>query len=237
MVVFVSFSTMPKAQTIIKPTNDTTFVSEYRDGDEWAVIAKDGFVVGLGNRQVKDDYGSYYQIRVLIQNMTGMPYTFDPDTIKAKLVNKRNKYVQLEIYSNEEYQRKVRIQQTWVAALTGLSAGLNASMAGRQTTYIPTTGYGGYSYMRAVTTYNSNAASQANMIANNQLMIMSKQMEIDRKIREEGYLKKTTIHSGEGIFGYMSIKRKKGKTMSIVIPLNGSDYTFNWNVAVKKKKK
>ena len=39
--------------TIIPPENDSTFVSEFRDGDEWAIIARNGFVVGLSNKVYK----------------------------------------------------------------------------------------------------------------------------------------------------------------------------------------
>ena len=59
------------------------------------------------------------------------------------------------------------------------------------------------------------------MAATTQLMVLSKQMEQDKKIREEGYLKKTTIHSSEGIFGYMNVEREKGTVMRVVIPVNG----------------
>lgn len=96
--------------------------------------------------------------------------------------------------------------------------------------------YSGYTYIQPVTTYNYAAASQANMLMTSQMMIMGKQMENDRKIREEGYLKKTTIHGGEGICVYMNIKRVKGKTMRIVVPINGTDYVFDWDVSKKKSR-
>ena len=76
------------AQTIIPPENDSTFVSEFRDGDEWTVIARNGFVVGHGNKYVKDDYGKFYQIRIMVQNLTEDSYTFNPDTIYADITKK-----------------------------------------------------------------------------------------------------------------------------------------------------
>jgi len=108
-------------------------------------------------------------------------------------------------------------------------------MAGYQTSYVTTRSYNGYTYTQPVTTYNSTAAYQANMAATTQLMVLSKQMEQDKKIREEGYLKKTTIHSSEGIFGYMNVEREKGTVMRVVIPVNGENYGFHWDVANKKK--
>lgn len=60
-------------------------------------------------------------------------------------------------------------------------------------------------------------------------------MEEDRRTGEEGYLKKTTIHPGESILGFMNVKRKKGLEMRVVIPLNGQNYVFDWDVSKKKK--
>ncbi len=57
-------------------------------------------------------------------------------------------------------------------------------------------------------------------------------MANERVIKEQGYLKKTTIHPGERIAGY--IKRKKGNDLIVNIPLNGCVYSFEWNVNKKK---
>ena len=73
------------------------------------------------------------------------------------------------------------------------------------------------------------------MVASTQLMVLGKQMELDKKIREEGYLKKTMIHSSEGIFLYMNVEREKGTVMRVVIPVNGENYVFLWDVTKKKK--
>lgn len=110
-------------------------------------------------------------------------------------------------------------------ALTGFANGLNAGMAGYSTSYVSTP-YGGYT----VSTYNPGNAAVANMIATNQMMEMGKQMENDRRIRDEGYLKKNTIHPGEGIVGYMFVKKQKGVTMEVQIPVNGVVFDYKWNI-------
>ena len=53
VLLFVCAPLLSFAQTIIPPENDSTFVSEFRDGDEWAIIARNGFVVGLSNKVYK----------------------------------------------------------------------------------------------------------------------------------------------------------------------------------------
>ena len=166
----------------------------------------------LAIKYIKDDYGKFYQIRILVQNLTNDSYTFAPDIIHADITKKNGTTETLRVYSNEAF-----------------------GMAGYQTSYVTTRSYNGYTYTQPVTTYNSTAAYQANMAATTQLMVLSKQMEQDKKIREEGYLKKTTIHSSEGIFGYMNVEREKGTVMRVVIPVNGENYGFHWDVANKKK--
>ena len=131
----------------------------------------------------------------------------------------------MKVYSSESFQKMIRNKQMWAEALTGFSNGLNAGMAGNSTSYVSTP-YGGYT----VSTYNPGNTVVANMIATNQMMEMGKQMENDRKIRDEGYLKKNTIHPGEGIVGYMFVKKQRGVTMEVQIPVNGVVFDFKWNI-------
>lgn len=44
-----------------------------------------------------------------------------------------------------------------------------------------------------------------------------------------------TVHPGEGIIGYMNIKRKRGQMMTVNIPVGDSVYSFDWDVAKRKK--
>lgn len=204
--LLLSFAALSlQAQTLIVPENDSTFVMEYRDGDEWGVIAKNGFVVGLSNKVVKDDYGSFYQIRILVENLTDNNYIFDPDTIFATITDQYVTDSPLKVYSAEGFQKKIKSDQAWASAFMGLAAGMESN-------------------------YNSFSTYM-------QFAAMDKQMEYDRKIRNEGYLKKNTIHPGEGIVGFMNIKRIKGQTVKVTVPVNGTDYVFTWDVSKKKKVK
>ena len=106
--LFMSIPLRMNAQSVMKPENDSTFITEFRDGDEWAVIARHGFVVGLNNKYIYDDYGKFYQLTIRIRNLTENPYTFDPDTVSAFLVNKRNDTIALKVYSSEGFQPGLR---------------------------------------------------------------------------------------------------------------------------------
>lgn len=104
----------------------------------------------LAIKYIKDDYGKFYQIRILVQNLTNDSYTFAPDIIHADITKKNGTTETLRVYSNEAFQKKIKRQQAWASALYGLSAGLNAGMAGYQTSYVTTRSYNGYTYTQPV---------------------------------------------------------------------------------------
>ena len=213
---------------------DSTF-TDYRDGKLWAYIEKKGFIVGLTCYYLRDDYGKFYQIRIYIKNQSTAPVTFWPDSISSKVLTNKDKIIQLEIYTNDEFQKKMRRAQAWAMALSGVSAGLNAGTAGHSTSYT-TTYVNGYAQTTMVHHYNPVASYQAQTAANIQMTLMGQGMKQDRMIREQGYLKTTTIYPGEAIIGYMNIKRKKGKVLTVHIPINGNIYSFDWDVSKTKKK-
>ena len=137
----------------------------------------------------------------------------------------------LNVYTYDAYMNKVKKSQAWAMALYGFSAGLNAGAAGYQTTYTTSYGAGTLPYTQVRTTYNHAAASAANVAATNQIISLGKLMADDRNTKSEGYLKKTTIYPNEGVVGYMNIKREKGKTMKVWIPVEQNEFSFDWDVS------
>ena len=224
-----------KAQTIVIADNDTTVMSEYNDGRIWAYRQIGDFVVGMTNYEAKDDYGKYYQIAIFIKNLGESLITFDPDKVTSSLYTKRGNTLDLQVYTYEEYMKKVKKAQAWSMALLGFSAGMNAGMAGYQTTYTTTYGASGMPYTQVHTTYNYAAVSAANMAASTQMITLSKLMSDDRNTKSQGYLKITTVHPGEGIIGYMNIKKKKGQMMTVNTPIGDNVYRFDWDVTKRKK--
>ena len=229
MLLFQSFQI--HAQTVIKADNDTTIMTEYNDGRLWAYQQTGDFIVGMTNYEENDDYGKYYQIVLFIKNIGDKPVTFDPEYVSSYLVKKNGKMITLDVYTYDDYMNKVKKSQALAMALYGFSAGLNAGTAGYQTTYTTTYGAGKLPYTQVHTTYNYAAASSANMAATNQIISLSKLMADDRNTKSKGYLKKTTIHPNEGIVGYMNIKRKKGNTMKVWIPVERKRFSFDWDVS------
>lgn len=236
VLILSCFSIIGYAQNFVISDNDSTITTEYNDGKLWAYRYLNGYVVGLTCYEAKDDYGKYYQMQIYISNQNSQSVTFDPNEVNAHLINKKGDTISLEVYTNEEFQKKVKRTQNWAMALYGFSAGLNAGSAGYSTSYSTTYSPNGYAYTTMTTHYNPNAAYQANLVANAQIATYGKMMADERVTKEQGYLKKNTIHPNEGIVGYMNIKRKKGHFLTINIPINGCMYSFELDVNKKNNK-
>lgn len=233
VVIFLLLSTICKAQTFIYPQNDS-ILTEYNDGKFWAYLNKNDFVVGLSCFKEKDDYGKYYHLDIFIKNLSETPIVFQPDSVHSDLLTKKDNTLELEVYTNEEYQKKIKRSQAWAMALYGISAGINAGTAGYSTSYSTSYSPNGYAYTTITNHYDANAAYQANVASTNQMLTLGQMMDNDRTIREQGYLKTTTIYPDEAIIGYMNIKRKKGKILIVNIPIGDYIYTFKWDVNRKK---
>lgn len=230
--------------------------TEYKDGKAWPYYNKNGIMIGMTNKEVRD-YGKYFQIPIVIANNSMFPIEFDPNGISAKLVDKNGNERDLKVYSAEEYMKKVRRQQNWAMALSAIGEGMSAANAGYSTSttnssyrgssystgnahaygsgssvfgnYSGTSSYFGSS-SSTTTTYDAAAAYQAQVIAQERVASYSNSLLSDRAIKEEGYLKRTTVYPGETISGYINIERKKGSTMTININIGGAIYSFPWNI-------
>ena len=86
--------------------------TEYRDGKTWPYYTKNGIMVAMTNDLVKD-YGKWYQISLIISNHSIAPIDFDPEKITSTLIDKKGREVVLEVYSSDQYMRKVRRRQNW----------------------------------------------------------------------------------------------------------------------------
>lgn len=236
ILALFAISCSVQAQVLIVEENDTTILAEYNDGRLWAYRQIGNFVVGMTNYVEKDDYGKYYQILISIKNLGETSALFDPSLVTSTLVNKHSETEDMKVYTYEQYMKKVKNQQAWTMALTGLAVGLNAGAAGYQTTYTTTYGAGRIPFTQVHTTYNYAAASAANMAASTKMMTLNKIMSDDKKTISQGYLKLTTVHPDEGIIGYMNIKHRKGVRMTVNIPIEGQFFSFDWDIAKKKKK-
>ena len=234
LLLFIVLSINVNAQKYLAAENDTTTLTEYNDGRIWAYRQIGDFVVGMTNYVDNDGYGKNYQIQIFIKNLSAYAVTFNPELVSSTIYNKCGDTTKMKVYSYERYMKKVKNQQAWAMALTGFATGMNAGMAGYQTTYT-TSSPGHTPYTQVSTTYNYSAASAANLAASTQIMKLGMIMSDDKKTISQGYLKKTTIHPNEGIIGYMNIKHRKGRRMMVNIPIGFQVFSFEWDIEKKKE--
>ena len=233
---------------------------EYKDGAAWPYYIKNGLLVAMTNTLTKD-YGKWYQISIVISNNSIVPIDFDPNAVTAVLQKEDGQEMAMEVYSSEQYMKKVRRSQNWSMALTGIAEGLSAASAGYSNSTTQTnSSYNGYSNSRGnayasgsngyaygsysgnssyhgnssstshTTTYDGAAAYQAQVIASNRMANYENALLQEREIKQEGYLRRTTIYPGQAISGYINIKRSKGESMKVVVDINGAKYLFDWNL-------
>jgi antitoxin component YwqK of YwqJK toxin-antitoxin module len=233
---------------------------EYLDGNSWLSYKKNGLLLVMNNTKIRD-YGKWFQITIAVANNSIIPIEFDPDKITSTLQKKNGQIIALEVWSSDQYMKKVRRTQNWNMALAGLGEGLAAAGAGYSTsTTRSNTTYNGYSNTfgnayaygtggsafgsysghgsyhgnssttSRTTTYDGAAAYQARVIASNRMADFENSLLQERAIKQEGYLRKTTIYPGDVISGYVNIKREKGNSMTIYIDINGAIYEFPWNI-------
>ena len=218
--------------------------ADYKDGTPWQFYNKNGVIIALTNTIIKD-YGKWHRIDVVISNNTIIPIEFDPViNISALSTDIEGLTTDLQVWSSDEYLKKVNRSQTWAAVLMGVAEGMSTANAGYSTSttnsyYSGNTyaygsggyGYGGYSGTATsyTTTYDAGAAYQARVLSQQRMADFSNAMAEEQEIKKLGYLKKNTIYPGETISGYVHIKRIKGETVQFIVKIETAEYIFDWN--------
>lgn len=243
-------------KTLLEPVTDADRQLEYKDGEAWSYYKKNGIIVSMTNKEV-NDYGKYYQLPIAIINNSVEPLDFDPEKIKATLVDNKGKIVAVKVLSSAEYMKKVDKSQSWAKVWNGLAEGLAASDAGYShstttTSYHSNTSrsssqsYGSHTTNRqhsgshssgsmhsTTRTYNAGAAYQAQVVASERIAAYNHALDEKREERQSGYLRHSTIYPGESVAGYVNVERKKGATLTVQLLLDDIIYTFPWDVSKK----
>lgn len=198
--------------------------TDIKDGAEWAYLHKGPYVVGLSNNPCKDDYGHYYQLQIIVYNLSGNDVIFIPDSVKSTIL-KGQEEAELKVYTYEKMTKKIKREQFWTEVITAAGNGFAAGSSSTNTTYNPYTG--GF-----VSSYDPTPS----MLATQQLTLMDMAFDNDLKVRQQGYLRANTIHPHEAISGYMNIKYKKGDFVNVIIPVGEQCFRFTYSLAKKKHK-
>ena len=231
----------------------------HQKGDTWDYYMKNGLCV-MVNASINKDYGKYFTLQIVVTNNSVQPITFNPALITAYRKKKDKTESLNVLKSDEYIAKVSRRQnwnmffnalnETMAANKAGYSASSTqtnsnysgASVPGAAGAVVGTNGatvggavgvsrYTGSSSTSSTTvTYNGAAAYQAELIASGRIADYNNQMLQERNIKDEGYLKTTTVNPGETISGYVNIQYKKGDELSVNIPINSVVYPFVWTI-------
>lgn len=245
-----------KDNTVYREIPRANELKQYVHNNVWHYYIKNGISL-MVNGSIKRDYGKYFTIYVIITNNSATPIEFNPNVATAKRLRK-GETSPLKVLTSDEYMSKVAYKQNWSMFFNALGEGLAAQNAGysvsntninanSSTSYVGGSAYANSRGNVGVSTYGGNvksntnvtsttvsyngaAAYQAQLIASERCAEYNNAMYNERQIREEGYLKRTTINPGETVSGYLNIEYKKADEVSINLNIDTIIYPFIWSV-------
>ncbi len=209
----------------------------------WVFCDKNGINVGLN----LSSWGMV--LSVIITNNSMFPIQVNEDDIRVSFENNKGENKEIKVYSYSEYSKKLQQSNAVDNFFNALGESLAVSNAGKSTSQT-TTGYLGttssgkiYSGTAASVTnsYDATAAYQARITASNRIAAYGEALEAERKVKESGYFKSTTINPGETVVGYLCAKsnnsiRVKAGLFTIDMNINGVNYSNIWKLWYVKQK-
>lgn len=115
------------AQTFIQPGDGKPVHTEFRDGKEIAFVEKNGVTVGLANYKESDDYGTYYQLGIIVRNQSDSTILFDPQQIYATVTEKDGFNRMVEVFTYDKYKQAANRSRSWQQFWNILSDGFISS--------------------------------------------------------------------------------------------------------------
>ena len=67
---------------------DTSAVMEYNDDKQWVYYERDGFLVGMAASRMSGDFGTYFRVDLLVQNLTDSAIVFSSENVFAKIITR-----------------------------------------------------------------------------------------------------------------------------------------------------
>ena len=180
---------------------------------------------------------------IFLVNGSDTTVTFAPENIllrAEKSARQGNPRIQLEVFGAERYEKKVRNQQAWTAALYGLAAGMANTPQPQTSTYSGSYNsnyyspgysnvYGSGTFMGNVTTWpsasdyaESNARTQA------QVQAMGSQLKASFEAMAATLMRTHTLMPGSYYGGVVHHKKKKADRYFMTVPFAGTAFEFEF---------
>lgn len=201
----------------------------WADGKPWISNGVSGITVSMSVDKV-NEYGKYYQCRLLIYNHSFEPIVFDPvDNIFAESgaseIDLLGSAEPIDVLSYLSYQSKVSSAHAWQGVLVGVATVMSA-VDQVHSPYSANVNVQGQSFMISARPGNVNVFSPSLAFAG----VRETWAEENKAIKQD-YLKKNTLNPGQSVSGVVNIKRGSGEKFikicyrdsKVVIP-------FYWDV-------
>ena len=199
--------------------------------------------------EVKDGYGKWFRIDVVIVNGTDSKVDFNANYIYA-FSYKGEKERNMKVFAYHDFIKKVSRVNNFAIIANATAQGLNNMNAGYNTTTYNTNSnyfgtidmsdnygynaYGSYSgsgntygvvnSSTTVTTYDAElAARQRRRIAQ-----FSSQLQSNYNSYSVNYLSSNTLKRGDIIGGFFYIKRERCDYYNVIMIIQGKKYLFSW---------
>lgn len=232
----------------------------YNKGVTWEYYKKNGITL-MVNGTLNRDYGKYITLSIILSNHTNIPITFNPSLISAykerkgkmesikileaseymaKVANRQNWAMFFNAFNESVAASKAGYSTSSTqtssiyggqsqTGVVGAAIGTDGAAVGAA---VGTSQYSGYNVSSSSTVnYNGAAAYQAQLIASGRIADYNSMLLDERYIKEEGYLKITTINPKESVSGYINIPYSKGEILTVNIVINSVVYPFSWNMS------
>lgn len=232
----------------------------YNKGVAWDYYQKNGILL-MVNGTLKRDYGKYITLSIVLSNHTNTPITFNPSLISAYKEYKGKmesiKILEASEYIAKVASRQnlTMFFNAFNESMAASEAGYSTSSTSSASVYggqsqtgvigavvgtdgaavgaaVGSSQYSGYNVSSSSTVnYNGAAAYQAKLIASKRIADYNSVLLDERYMKEEGYLKITTINPKELISGYINIPYSKGDILTVNIVINSVVYPFSWSMS------
>ena len=81
---------------------------EYNDDKQWVYYERDGFLVGMAASRMSGDFGTYFRVDLLVQNLTDTAIILSSENVFAKVVTREGKVVKRDAFSFDEFNRRMK---------------------------------------------------------------------------------------------------------------------------------
>ena len=202
--------------------------SYFQGGNRLYYISFEGITVTIHVCTIKQ-YGKYYNVNLLIQNISGRSVLFSLDNVSAEgyviAADTIKETIPLQVFTAYEYDKKVKKKQAWEEVFLALGESMATFGAGYSSS---TTTYSGSTYgISTTTSYDGAAAFWAQQQANANCAAFESEQEQIREQLNDGYVKTNTIKSGVEYQGFFNIKyKKKVDRLKLRFRVNGEEFVF-----------